>query len=97
MGNNLKAFLIKDIVEYGESVSFQYKGFIITLNQDNETDGNLIIDVAEYIPTDKDYSQSPITSLVVDRHLGSLDWKDTWFTDKEGNIWNITDKEENNG
>ncbi len=96
MGNNLKAFLIKDIVEYGENISFQYKGFMITIGQDDESNGNLQIDVAEYNPN-SDYTDAPFNSFTVDRHLGSLDWKDTWFTDKEGNIWNITDKEENNG
>jgi len=85
MANNLKAFLIRDIVEYGETISFQYKGFVITISQDTETNGNLQIDVAEYIPKDKDYTQAPFTSFTVDRHLGRLDWKDTWFTDKEEN------------
>ena len=83
MADNLKAFLIKDIREHAESISFQYKGFIITLNQDEETNGNLHIDVAEYIPKSKDYSQEPLMSFTVDRHLGRLDWEDTWFDVEE--------------
>ena len=85
MGNNIKSFLIKDVQEQAEAIRFQYKGFVITLNQDKETNGDLNIYVDEYIPKSKDYSQAQIASFTIGKHLGRLDWEDTWFIDEEGN------------
>ena len=85
MSNNIKSFLIKDVQEQAEAIRFQYKGFVITLNQDKETNGDLNIDVDEYIPKSKDYSQAQIASFTIGRHLGNLNWEDTWFIDEEGN------------
>ena len=85
MGNNIKSFLIKDVQEQAEAIRFQYKGFVITLNQDKETNGDLNIYVDEYIPKSKDYSQAQIASFTIGKHLGNLNWEDTWFIDEEGN------------
>lgn len=85
MGNNIKSFLIKDVQEQADAIRFQYKGFVITLNQDKETNGDLNICVDEYIPKSKDYSQAQIASFTIGKHLGSLNWEDTWFIDEEGN------------
>ena len=85
MGNNIKSFLIKDVQEQAEAIRFQYKGFVITLNQDKETNGDLNISVDEYIPKSKDYSQAQIASFTIGKHLGNLNWEDTWFIDEEGN------------
>jgi len=84
MGNNVKAFLIKNVQEEAEAIKFQYKGFIITLNQDEEKGGDLNIYVDEYIPKSKDYSQAQIASFTVGNHLGRSDWEDTWFINEEG-------------
>lgn len=85
MGNNIKSFLIKDVQEQAEAIRFQYKGFVITLNQDEEKGGDLNIYVDEYIPKSKDYSQAQIASFTIGKHLGRLDWEDTWFIDEERN------------
>ena len=85
MGNNIKAFNIKNVCEVGSMISFQYKGFDITINQDDEeTNGKLVIDVSEYIP-DNDYTEVPIASLEVNGRYGRSDWEDTW--------WDIDEKE----
>tara|TARA_R100001126_G_C4798409_1_gene135562 strand:- start:145 stop:405 length:261 start_codon:yes stop_codon:yes gene_type:complete len=80
MGNNIKAFNIKNVSEGDSIIEFQYKGFIITINQDDgETNGNLIINVSEYIPESKDYTEVPIASLEVNGRYGRSDWEDTWW------------------
>ena len=80
MGNNIKAFNIKNVCEDDSMISFQYKGFEITINQDDgETNGNLEIDVSEYTPTSKDYTEVPIASLKVNKRYGNTDWENTWW------------------
>ena len=80
MSNNIKAFNIKNVCEVGSMISFQYKGFDITINQDDEeTNGKLVIDVSEWTPTSKEYSEVPIASLEVNKMYGNTGWEDSWW------------------
>jgi hypothetical protein len=75
MSNNIKSFLIRNVVDDGEEVSFDYKGFHFSINQtDDWTNGDLEIEVGEFIPKDKDYTQGPLFITTIQGSLGATDW-----------------------
>jgi hypothetical protein len=77
MSNNIKSFLIKNVVDDGEEVSFDYKGFHLSINQaDDWTNGDLEIQVRSWTPKDK-YHEDPLFITTIQGSLGATDWDET--------------------